>query len=77
MRKIHHGTLDVPIVETRHDQDKLKRQYDGNLRVFHETPGVKRSMVHQHVLSAKKSYITAMINKTSVQFFGTLFIMIQ
>ena len=37
---VHTGTLVIPIVATHQTQDKLKRQQDKNLRIFHEMGGL-------------------------------------
>ena len=75
--QVHSVNLSTPIAATRHAQDKLKFQYDENLRVFHETQGVERALIHQLVLAGKARYITAMRSRTTGQFIGTLFMLTQ
>ena len=36
-RQVYPGSLVIPIAATCHVQEELKRQYDENLRIFHET----------------------------------------
>ena len=43
--QVHPGNLSIPISDTRHTQEELKRQYDENLRVFHKTRGVERALI--------------------------------
>ena len=62
---------------TRHAQEERKRQYDANLRVFHETQGVERALIQKLVLAVKTIYIIDTRNRKTVQFIFTLFIIIQ
>ena len=74
--QLHPGNLSTPIAATRHAQEKLKHQYDENLRVFHETRGVERALIQQLVLAAEAKYITSTRNRTNGQFTGTLLMLI-
>ena len=74
--QVRPGNLSTPIAATRHAQEKLKHQYDENLRVFHETRGVERALIQQLVLAAEAKYITSTRNRTNGQFTGTLLMLI-
>ena len=76
-RQVYPGSLVIPIAATCHVQEELKRQYDENLRIFHETWGVEQTLIQKLVLVVKARYTTAMRNKTSGKFTGTLFRIIQ
>ena len=43
--QVHPENLITPITATRQAQEKLKFQYDENLRVFHETRGLERALI--------------------------------
>ena len=77
VRQVHPGNLSIHIVATCHTQEELKRQYDENLWIFHETRGVERALIHQLVLAVEANYITAMRNSTTGKFTGNLFMLIQ
>ena len=74
--QVHPVNLVIPISSNRHVQEELKRQYDKNLTVFHETGGVEGSLIQKLVLSVESRHITAIRNRTTVQFTGNLFILI-
>ena len=75
--QVHTGNFIIPIAATRHAQEELKHQYEKNLRVFHETRGVERALIKKLVLAVEARYITEIINMTTGQFIGTLFILHQ
>ena len=77
VRQFHPGNISIPIAATLHAQEELKLQYDRNLRVFHKTRGVERALIQKLVLDVEAKYITAMRNRTTGQFTGTLFILIH
>ena len=74
---IHPLNLVIPVVATHQAQDELKRQYEKNLRVFHETRGVEQALIQQLVLPVKVKYITATRNRITFQSSGNLFLLIQ
>ena len=76
-RQFRPGNLIIPIAATRHAQEELKRQYDENQRVFHETRGVEQALIQKLVFSVEAKYITAISNRTNGQFKCTIFILIQ
>ena len=75
--QVHPGNIVIPIAATSHAQEELKRQYDKNLRVFHEARGMERALIQKPVLVIKEKYITSMSNRTTGQFTGILFMLIQ
>ena len=56
---------------------KLKQQYNENLRVFHKKRGAERALIQKLVLYVEEKYITATRNRTTDQFTGTLFMIVQ
>ena len=77
VRQLHPGNLVIPIAAIYHAQKELKHQYDKNLQVFHITQVVERAIIHKLLLTVEARYITAIRNRTTGQFIGTLFMFIQ
>jgi hypothetical protein len=69
--------LVIPANATRHQQDHLERTHKEDLRLFHEVRGVERAITQQIVSAVSPQYISAMRNRTTGQFQGTLFQLIQ
>jgi hypothetical protein len=61
----------------RHQQDLLERNYKESLRLFHEVRGVERALMQQLVAAVEPQYITAMRNRTTGQFTGTIYQLLQ
>ena len=74
---MHPGNPSTLIAATRHAQEELKHQYNENIRVFYKTRGVELVLIQQLVLAVEAKYTTAMKNRTTGQFTGTLFMLIQ
>ena len=77
VRQLHPGNPCTLIAATHNAQEELKQQYNEKIQVFYETRGVELGLIHQLVLAVEAKYITAMKNRTTGQFTGTLFMLIQ
>jgi hypothetical protein len=75
----HPEPLDIPAAATRHrdQQDLLERNYKESLRLFHEVRGIERALMQQIVAAVEPQYITVMRNRTTGQFTGTIYQLLQ
>jgi hypothetical protein len=71
------ATLDVPATASKHSQDLLERTHTESLRLFHEVRGVERALTQQIVSAVNPQYIAAMRNRSTGQFTGTIYQLLQ
>jgi hypothetical protein len=69
--------LDIPANATKHAQDLLDRTYEENLRVFLEVRGMERALTQQIVGAINPQYIVAMRNRSTRQFTGIVYQLLQ
>jgi hypothetical protein len=73
----HPAPLDIPQNATHHLQKLLERTHQDELRLFHEVRGVERALMQQIVSAVEPSYLAAMRNRTTGQFTGTVYQLLQ
>jgi hypothetical protein len=73
----HPAPLAIPQNASHHLQNLLERTHQDELRVFHEVRGVERALTQQIVAAVDSSYLAAMRNRTTGQFTGTVYQLLQ
>ena len=74
IRPDHPGVLIIPAAPaTRHQQEAHERAHNEQLRTFHETRNVEIALIQQIVSALDGQYISAMKNRTTGQFTGTVY----
>ena len=73
-RPTHPGDLVIPAAPaSRHQQEAHERTHKEQLRTFHETRNVEIALIQQIVSAVDSQYISAMKNRTTGQFTGTVY----
>jgi hypothetical protein len=73
----HPAPLAIPQNASHHLQNLLERTHQDQLRIFHEVRGVERALTQQIVSAVEPSYLAAMRNRTTGQFTGTVYQLLQ
>ena len=77
VRPVLPAPLVIPPEATRIESDTQTREYDENLRLFHETRGVEQALIQQLVTAVEDQYLVPFKNRTTGKYNGNVFQIFQ